>query len=550
MINENMEQYLDIGGKLAQKWNFLCESIDDDYTKKSTAILLENTVRKINEQTNGLITEGFESTDVTGINRILLPIIRRVYPHLMANEFVTVQPMLTPTAQIFYLRYRYGSDSASLDSSQFNSNETKFRKGQSEANDEFLRVPAYGSFGLNPYYSSQQVVNHPVQDTANAELETADVELIDDASTSFAKTLKMKWTPILSSTVKAKVVEVVTEQIYPYGTVAEGGTPQTRYKIGDTVAQINFANEAGGTNETLTGTLTPDSTSGILNVANTQFDEVNNELLVTLESTWVQGVASGITYMVVADWEYNQEGTSQIPEMKINIETDFITAKERKLKTEFTQEAMQDLKALHNIDAEAELTAVISSMLIAEIDREILADLLNGSAIRDDYDYLNDGVNQSSRNWLDRNQALSAKLIDLGARIHQEGKLGSANWAVTNPRIGAKLESTRGFESANLGKHEEFNMGIRFAGTISGKQMKIYVDPYFPDNKILMGYKGNSFLSTSYVYAPYQPLYTTPLIYDPATLKPIRGFMTRYGTKMVIGGDHLLAVLNLTNIQD
>jgi len=533
MDNALLEQYLDIGGKLAQKWDFLLEGVEDEFQRTTTAVLLENTTRKINEQTNGLITEGFETSDVTGINRILLPIIRRVYPHLQANEFVTVQPMLTPTTQIFYLRYRYGSGASSLRSDQFSTEAG--RKGTSQANDEFLRVPAYGEFGLNPYYSSQQIKDHAFVDSSG------DDEVLENGEQLASATLTLNWTPVLSNTVKIKIKPVTYEQIYPYGTVKEGGTAQQRTRYGDAIAEVSFANTAGGTDTALAGTVVSDTLSII---SSATFNESTN--VITLSTADVVG--SGQAFAALADWEYNQENNSQIPEMKINIETDTITAKERKLKTEFTQEAMQDLKALHNIDAEAELTAVISSMLIAEIDREILADLINGAAIRETYDYTADFSNVTARNFLDRNQALSAKIIDVAAIIHQQGKLGSANWCVTSPRISAKLEATRGYESSGLGKHEEFSMGITMAGTISGKQLKVFVDPYFPQNKVLIGYKGNSFLATSYVYAPYQPLYTTPLIYDPATLKPIRGFLTRYGKKMVIGGDHLLGVLNVDNV--
>jgi hypothetical protein len=499
----NQELYLDIASKLAKKWDFLVEDIGDDYVRSTTAVLLENTNRKIAEDSSSLISEGFETADITGINRIMLPIIRRVYPHLMANEFVTVQPMLTPVAQIFYLRYRYGATGTNLSGQSATPS-----KGGVNANDEFLRVPAYGNFGVNPYYSSQTVGPETIVATVNGD----SVTTVTQATFTDWK----NWGPATLVTLQLK--DKTTGQVVEEYTLPVDGTAATRRRGTTEMLKLSTAT-AGGTGDTAS----------------------SYTLSVTANVNYASGVDTA-TYSVIAFVDYKQEGTKLIPEMKISIETESVTAKERKLKTEFTQEALQDLKALHNIDAEAEITSVISSMLIAEIDREIISDLLDGAAIRLSHDYNSVGT----VNFLDKNQALAQKVVEAAALIHKYGKLGSGNWAITNPVIAAKLETVRGFESANSGKFEEFALGINMVGTMNGRQIKIYVDPYFPQGKILVGYKGNSFLSTAFVYAPYQPLYSTPLIYDPATLKPIRGFLTRYGKKLVIGGEYLLACVNVT----
>jgi hypothetical protein len=527
-----LEQYEEIGAQLARKWAFLLEGIKDEYRKNATAILLENTLQKINGEV-GLLKEGVESSDVVGINRILLPIIRRVYPQLMANEFVTVQPMLTPTSQIFYLRYRYGASSTQI-SSQLDYG----RKGTTLAGDEFLRVPAFGTFGINPYYSSQKIENEAFLTQQGSEI------IIDnntDTSNPFTKTLN--WYPVVNGTIAVKLMTFETREV---PNIIQGGKVITREEIvyKDVVGVVYFETSYDQTEEINATKVVGDYFS--TNLEDHSYNPATRVVSVTLSQ---KPGSSDPQVALVCDWEYNLENNSLIPEVKINVETDYVTAKERKLKTEFTQEALQDLKALHNIDAEAELTAVISSMLTAEIDREILADLLNGAAIRLTHNYKQPIQGQTFVNYLDMNQALAAKVLEAASQIYTYGKLGFGNWCVTNPSIFSKLSTVRGFEASAEGRQTEFSMGITFVGTLAGRTIKVYTDPYFPPNKILVGFKGNSFLATSYVYAPYQPLYTTPLIYDPATLKPIRGFLTRYGKKLVKGGEYLLSVIEVTNLE-
>lgn len=531
-----LEQYMDVGQKLARKWEWLVEGISDEYIRGTTAILLENTARKILADSGSMLSEGFETGDVQGINRIMLPIIRRVYPHLMANEFVTVQPMLTPTAQIFYMRYKLGASN-----SRISANSPASVKGTTKAGDEFLRVPALGTFGVNPYYSSQVVWNELVGGGPRSDgLYEGSGTNGTDYNLNTSLSCPISWRPVLPNTIKVRLSSVAIQSV-----PAIGGSPaRNEILFGQVIDEVTLQHAGGEGDISVVGVTRTGGTRNILSTNASNYVISNNTLEITGVSQF--NVPNGEIYAFSIDYEYNLEGNSLIPEMKISIETDYVSAKERKLKTEFTQEAIQDLKALHNIDAEAEITSVISSMLIAEIDREILNDLLNGAAITLTHDYLNGAGN--STNFLDKNQALAAKVVDAAALIHAYGKLGSGNWCVCHPQVAAKLESVRGYEAANSGKYEEFSLGINFVGTLQGRSIKVYSDPYFPKNKILVGYKGNSFLSTSYVYAPYQPLYTTPTIYDPNTLKPIKGFLTRYGKKLVIGGEYLLARIDITNL--
>jgi hypothetical protein len=109
---------------------------------------------------------------------------------------------------------------------------------------------------------------------------------------------------------------------------------------------------------------------------------------------------------------------------------------------------------------------------------------------------------------------------------------GGANFLVVSPTVATILESIPGFASDGDGDKAEFNFGIQKIGSLNSRY-KVYKNPYFTENLILMGYKGAQFLETGAVFAPYIPVMMTPLVYDPTTFTPRKGLMTRYAKKMV-----------------
>jgi hypothetical protein len=238
-----------------------------------------------------------------------------------------------------------------------------------------------------------------------------------------------------------------------------------------------------------------------------------------------------------------------IPEIDLELKSEAIVAKTRKLKAVWTPELAQDLNAYHSIDAEAELTSMLSDYISLEIDLEIL-DMLKSNALTTEYwsttvgeEYLNNGATGQaawaniggSSNAYTKNawfQTLGVKLNKVSNKIHQLTLRGGANFIVASPDVCTILESIPGFV-VNADKDAmQFAAGVTAVGSMSNRYT-VYKNPYMTSNEILMGYRGNNFLETGAVYAPYVPLIMTPLVYDPQNFTPRRGVMTRYAKKMV-----------------
>jgi hypothetical protein len=225
-----------------------------------------------------------------------------------------------------------------------------------------------------------------------------------------------------------------------------------------------------------------------------------------------------------------------IGEVSFDLESVTVSVTERKLRAQWSPELAQDVSAFHNIDAEAELTALLSEQVAAEIDREILRDLRKGAAwtLRWDYDgWRKLNTTSTAYNQKDWNQTLITAINQISAQIHKSTLRGGANWIVVSSEISAIFDDLEYFHVSNAAPdQDQYNMGIERVGTLSGRY-QVYRDPYFPPNTVLLGHKGSSLLDTGYVYAPYVPLQLTPTMYNPFNFTPIKGIMTRYAKKMV-----------------
>ena len=242
------------------------------------------------------------------------------------------------------------------------------------------------------------------------------------------------------------------------------------------------------------------------------------------------------------------EGIEEIPEIDIKVDSIAITAQTKKLKAKWTPELGQDLNAYHNLDAEVELTSILSEQIALEIDREILADLVNGATAGTFYWSRSPGlfVNKVTGQELGASSAapdftgtvsewyetLIETINDVSAQIHRKTLRGGANFVIVSPEVANILEFTSGFRANVTADADKGDIGAVKVGALSRK-FDVIVDPYFPRNVILVGRKGNSFLESGYVYAPYVPLQTTPTIFDPESFVPRKGVMTRYAKKMV-----------------
>ena len=246
--------------------------------------------------------------------------------------------------------------------------------------------------------------------------------------------------------------------------------------------------------------------------------------------------ASG-TALIQAAWRRYEEleFEDKIGEVSFDLESVTVSVTERKLRAQWSPELAQDVAAFHNIDAEAELTALLSEQVAAEIDREILRDLRKGAAWTLRWDYngwrrISTTTNYTQKDW---NQTLITAINQLSAQIHKSTLRGGANWIVVSSEISAIFDDLEYFHVSNASpEQDQYNMGIERVGTLAGRY-QVYRDPYFPANTVLVGHKGTSLLDTGYIYAPYVPLQLTPTMYNPFNFTPIKGIMTRYAKKMV-----------------
>jgi hypothetical protein len=245
---------------------------------------------------------------------------------------------------------------------------------------------------------------------------------------------------------------------------------------------------------------------------------------------------SGATFLVTWRRYDTLELATEMGEVSFKLDEVVVSVTERKLRATWSPELAQDVSAFHNIDAEAELTALLSEQVAAEIDREILRDLRKGAAWQLRWDYngwkrvSTAATPYTQKEW---NQTLITKINQVSAQIHKSTLRGGANFIVVSSEVSAIFDDLEYFHVSNAApEQDQYNMGIERVGSLGGRYT-VYRDPYAPANSIIIGHKGKSLLDTGYIYAPYVPLQLTPTMYNPFNFAPVKGIMTRYAKKMV-----------------
>jgi hypothetical protein len=487
--------------KLVNRWNPVLRKCLEIPAQKFglMAAMLENQYAAWDPKNRSAIFEEATTTgNIADFTRFALPLIRKSYPRLIADNLVGVQPMSSPASLIFYIRYRYA-----------------ISKGQTIAGTQIMRQNTAQQFSrqngwaLDPYYSSQTVKGEELT--------------ISGGGAVISGTLAHK--PVLAGTV---VVNVFLED----DDNCEDPTP---------CLQVTF-DANGNPDLVLVGESTdcPDVTVDTSTTGATVFDHTTGEVTITLSAGSFAGTA-----IARADYEFDLENNPFQPELTLSIDSDSVSAVTRKLKTTWSLEAAQDLKSVHNIDAEGTLTDLMADEIVAEIDREIINDLIIAASIRATHNF--GTAAGASVNFTDRNIALLYKVLEVANVIHRTTLRGPANWMVTSADIASKFEQLNDFRGSDALAQDGIDIGIMSAGTIQGK-IKLYKDPLFPNCKILLGFKGNSVLDAGYFYAPYIPLLSTPTVLDPNSFTPSKGVMTRYGKKLIEDGGLYYGVITVSNL--
>lgn len=474
MMNINAK-FLNEARELEARWKKtgLLDGISDRTVRNNTAVLLENQ-RLINEAAT-------DTGDVAQFKRISIPLVRRVYPQLIANKIVSVQPLLGPTGLVYYLRFRYGSDKGAVRGA---SNKVGFPGDDVNS----LQQLADGTANLDVFYSHQFVQNE-THESVSGNVTSATLEHV----------------PVIAGTVT--------------GTVYDGTTVVNTFVVPATGSSLSL---------TTVGSPSAYVTAGSLDVSNGN-----------LSLTW-SGSSGGSK--VVISYEYNMENNPDLPEINLTIESQEIAAKTRKLKAVWSYEAQQDLRSQHNLDAEAELTAVLAQEINLEIDREVLGDLRNNAGTVSAWDF-NTALGDTIK---EKYESLYVKVVEVSNVIHRKTLRGGANFIVTSPEVASVFETaTAGFAPA---PSETFtsSLGIQYVGTVNNR-WRLYKDPLFPTGQLLMGYKGDSYMDSGYFYCPYVPLTQTPVVLDPESFSPRKGLLTRYGKKLLREGAKFYARLNIAN---
>jgi hypothetical protein len=536
----------------------------------------ENVAQLYENQASYLINEASSTSDTGAFETVVFPIVRRVFSKLLANDIVSVQAMNLPIGKLFYFvpniqSYQpgttehyapYGSPNAvdgQTPNSGYNYNATK------DLYDRFYEgnEPALDPPGLFDYSKGQ----YSAVTTADTKVVTAVWNSTTGNLTpsGYGEDNYRKVLIIMSGFASDGAGKLIGPDGNPMDTesflsdLTIYGSSQNVYTSANTTNAYLFRVvtqrygkgivQYGDNNATLTfpNSLTDGGQyDNICDAAGNIYLEVDLQVPVcitcggsmdgytgsTFQSTTGNNNAFTATYRIYKNLEFEDK----IGEVSFDLMSVTVSVTERKLRAQWSPEMAQDVAAFHNIDAEAELTALLSEQVAAEIDREILRDLRKGAAwnLRWDYNgWKRLGTNAVPYTQKDWNQTLITAINQISAQIHKSTLRGGANWIVVSSEISAIFDDLEYFHVSNAApEQDQYNMGIERVGTLAGRY-QVYRDPYFPANQVLMGHKGTSLLDTGYIYAPYVPLQLTPTMYNPFNFTPIKGIMTRYAKKMV-----------------
>ena len=588
--------------RLTEKWSRtgLLRGLDGQ-KREMMSQLLENQAAQVLKESNALSTGGgniASSGQIQGFSNIAFPIVRRVFGGLVANELVSIQPMSLPSGLIFYLDYTYGTNVGSAAAG-----ESTYTKGQSIYNNPAGKGVRSGSLATGGVYDlvgtgySRVTGSMTSLDLANGAVYSGSYGGADGltwtggltvaAGTSFSGSnarfmdfdpqvetaltngdLDALFVYVPTSLITAAIPAadlVAVEQLALFSGLGNNATAWgEKYQGGTGVLNLRRLNKRGNFSAATAPYFAPDA----LNGTHVQFVVKGANGLAALTSglgrltcavsTGLSVDSSAGSTVTVPSFESDFGTTPQpaIPEIDIKIESIAITAETRKLRARWSPELAQDLNAYHSMDAEVELTSILSEQIALEIDREILNDLVTSANGANYYwsrapgRFVNkttgQAVNLASslsigpaftgtvREWY---ETLIETIIDVANTIHRKTLRGSANFVVTGPDVATILEASvlykPKFSMDGEGQvGSPFTIGAEAIGTLSNR-FTVYKDPYFSRNKLLIGYKGGSYLETGYVYSPYVPLIVTPTIFAPEDFTPRKGVMTRYGKKMV-----------------
>ncbi len=541
------------GAALLTKWEKtgLLEGISDDRKRAGMAQLLENQAKELLRESSSMATG-----DVEGFASVAFPIVRRVFAQLVANDLVSVQPMSLPSGLIFFLDFTISAEGAGSPRLGYTAGESVYAQGI-VGRQLTGGVSLTGANAEKGFYSLNNGFSSP---TGSVSVSTV---MVASGSVTVGGIPVFDGTPTTGYDLESLLrfdADLVSGSEFAVATV-------TLSELRLTTGQWNYEDLVAITMPTLTDgrlvrrltRIDPTDPTKVLFVVNASGSETATTLSTALNN--VSAVSApiidrfttspaGVDALgaIAGTNTWGLEANANIPEIDIKVESISVTAVTKKLKAKWSPELGQDLNAYHNLDAEVELTSILSEHVALEIDREIMEDLIKGATAGTFYWSRSPGlfVNRTTgvevgasakapdftgtvSMWY---ETLIETINDVSAQIHRKTLRGGANFIVCGPEVANILEFTSGFRAKVTADDEKGEMGVVNVGSIS-KKFDIYVAADFLRNVILVGRKGNSFLESGYVYAPYVPLQITPTIFGQDDFVPRKGVMTRYAKKMV-----------------
>lgn len=506
--------------RLVKKWGEtgLLEGNDlakQPYGKERMAIILENQAKQLmveQSQTGG--TANFTVGTGEQWAGVALPLVRKIFADISAKEFVSVQPMTLPAGLVFFLEFKYGTNvPGTVGNNRFSSGDSMYGTTNVKDVDPSGGVYGSGRFG----YSINDAVAAYTAVVTSGSLTGLDTNFNSLYSASAAAGQLRKIAVSASSFTDIDVNGVRAFMITGSG-ISEANVLSEFTSYNSTTGVISFIVSGSGSH------LNYGASSGSLYYHKQPKDNSRGD--------FEDAASTPLT------------GSNAIPEINVEMRSEAVVAKTRKLKAKWTPEFSQDLNAYQSLDAEAELTSTLSEYISLEIDLEIIDMLIQNANTTEFWSASNNvfynkatGVWSSPSTGFYNTQGgwfatLGTKIQSVARTIHKKTLRGQANVIMCGPSIATIIESIPGYAADTDGSKEEFAMGSHKAGQLNSRY-KVYVNPYMNENTILLAYKGSQFLETGAVFAPYIPLIMTPLLYDPETFTPRKGLMTRYAKKML-----------------
>ncbi len=514
-----------------KKWEKtgLLDGIKNDYEKNSIAVLLENQAKQLIDESSRTGTSA-GSEEWAGV---ALPLVRRIFSEIAAKDFVSVQPMNLPSGLVFFLDFKYGTAQPGFTQGAGKDSQADSVFGVTGKDAKGVD-PSGGLYGAGRFgYSINEATSGNI--TTSVANTTVNTTTFATASVGYASTSVFQFDTEFQAAYSASLVGGNIFTI----TISSASLGNGSHDVeGIRAFKVSGSNILGYFPQYTTAN---SNDSQITFVVSASAAPANN-LVVTYQKQptsisrgdFEDGVGSAL-----AD-------TTAIPEINLELRSESIVAKTRKLKAVWTPEFAQDLNAYHSIDAEAELTSMLSEYISQEIDLEILDMLIKNAQTTERWsarigrtydgatntfgDYTSGQAQAAAFNQQTWFQTLGTKIQKVSNVIHQKTLRGGANFLVCSPQVATILESIPGY--AVDGEGMKFAMGVQKVGQLNGR-ITVYKNPYMLENQILVGFRGTQFLETGAVYAPYIPLVMTPLVYDPTNFTPRKGVMTRYAKKVV-----------------